>query len=393
MPRSQPTSNIQSGTNTVVIEEARIINVDMAHWTADVVTKNSQRQLIDLQWAHPYFHFAGGEGIYVMPEVGARVQVCMPSDSSPFILCFLTTFEREATNTSDTTGGAQASLQPEDSESEGNPREVTFRSGRPKMEQGDIMLRTRDGNAIWLHRGGVVEIGATPVSRRFYIPLLNYIRDVCENYEMKSLAGEMSWQVMRADQNPQGDAEALFTLASRNYSQDEFATVMLRVGHVDDSNRLRLTIAPNKINPVSGEVDGEAVFNMEITESGDLTVTVKQDVDVTVDGDLTENVSGSVTQEYGSDHNLTVGGGQSVEVSGSHELEAASSTEKLSSGKTFDCQSFKIGSGASTPIMVLSGAMMAYIQFHTHPSPSGPTGPPNGPPPSNVITSLKGKAE
>ena len=238
-----------------------------------------------------------------------------------------------------------------------------------------------------------MEIGSTLVSRRFYIPLLNYIRDVCENYEMKSLAGEMSWQVTRADQNPQGDAEALFTLASRNFSQDEFATVMLRVGHVDDTNRLKLTIAPNTINPLSGEVDGEPVFDLEITEEGDVTMTIEGDVEKTINGELTETVNGSVTQEYGSDHNLSVGGSQSVSVSGTHELEASSSTESLSSGKTFDCQSFKIGSGASTPIMILSSAMMTYIKYHTHPSPAGPTGPPNGPPPSSAITSLKGKAE
>lgn len=385
---------VQRGNNPVVIEEGRIINVDMAHWTADVLTKNSQRQLIDLQWANPYFHFAGGEGIYVMPEVGARVQVCMPSDSSPFILCFTTTFEREATNAPDTVGGAQASLQPDDAESEGDtPREVTYRSGRPKMEQGDIMLRTRDGNAVWLHRGGVVEIGATQIARRFYIPLLNYIRDVCENYEMRSLAGEMSWQVSRADQNPTGNAEAVFTLASRNYAQDEFATVFLQIGHVDDSNRLRLAIAPNKVNPVSGEIDGDSVYELIIDEGGEVNITVKGDQNVHIQGELSEIVDGNVTQQYGSDHSVTIGGNQSVGVSGTHELEATSSTERLSGGKTIDAQSIKAGGTATTPVVILTGALMAYIKFHTHPSPAGPTGPPNGPPPDSAIAARKLKAE
>jgi len=392
--RSQDNSIAQRGTNPVVIEEGRIINVDMAHWTADVLTKNSQRQLIDMQWANPYFHFAGGEGIYVMPEVGARVQTCMPSDSSPFILCFITTFEREQTNAPDTTGGAQASLQPDDSEgSDDTPREVTYRSGRPKMEQGDIMLRTRDGNAVWLHRGGVLEIGSTMVARRFYIPLLNYIRDVCENYEMRSLAGEMSWQVSRADQSPDGDAEAVFTLASRNLAQDEFASVFLQIGHVDDTKRLRLAIAPNKINPVSGEVEGDAVYELVVDEEGEVTVTTAGDQTVHVQGALKETVDGSVTHEYGSDHSQTVGGSQSVEVSGTHTLEASSSTERLSGGKTFDAQSIKAGAGAVFPVVIMTPAMMTYIMFHTHPSPAGPTGPPNGPPPDSAVTSGKLKAE
>lgn len=377
-----------------MIEEGRIINVDMAHWTADVLTKNSQRQLIDMQWAHPYFHFAGGEGIYVMPEVGARVQICMPSDSAPFILCFLTTFEREATNSSDTEGNQQASLQPDDAETEGNPREVTYRSGRPKMEQGDIMLRTRDGSNLWLHRGGVVEIGSTPVARRFYIPLLNVIRDVCENYELKSLAGEMNWQVSRSDQNAEGDAEAVFTLSSRNFSQDEFATVHLKIGHVDDTNRLKLVIAPNAIDPVSGEIEeGEPVYSLEIDEEGSITTTAAKDVTTTITGELSETVDGSVTQEYGSSHNLTVGGSQEIEVSSTHKLSATSSTEEMSAGKTFDCQTIKAGTGAIFPVVIMSPAMMAYVMFHTHPSPAGPTGPPNGAPPDSAITSSKLKAE
>lgn len=393
MPRSQETSSVQSGLNTVVIEEGRIINVDMVHYTADVMTKNSQRQLVDLQWASPYFHFAKGEGLSVMPEVGARVQICMPSDSTPFILCFVTTFERETTNTPDNTGDANASLQPDDTESEGTPHEITYRSGRPKMEQGDITLRTRDGNSIWLHRGGVIEIGATPIAKRYYIPLLNYIRDVCENYEMKSLAGEMSWHVSRADQNPAGNAEATFTLASRNFSQDEFATVFLQIGHVDDANRLRLAIAPNVINPVSGEVEDGAAFELTINESGDISITTQGDKTVSIEGELSETVSGSVTQEYSSNHSQTVGGNQTISVSGTHELEASSSTERLSGGKTFDAQSIKAGAGATFPVVIMSPAMMAYIMFHTHPTPAGPSQPPNGPPPTDAITSRKLKAE
>jgi hypothetical protein len=261
------------------------------------------------------------------------------------------------------------------------------------MEQGDIMLRTRDGNHVWLHRGGVVEIGSTPIARRFYIPLLNYIRDVCENYEMRSLAGEMSWQVSRSDQNATGNAEAVFTLASRNYAQDEFASVFLQIGHVDDSNRLRLVIAPNVVNPVSGEVDGDAVYELTISSEGEVNVSVSGNQNVQIQGDLSETVDGEVTQSYNSDHGQNVGGNQTISVSGDHKLEASSSTERLSGGKTIDAQSIKAGGTATTPVVILSAALMAYIQFHTHPSPAGPTGPPNGPPPSNAITAGKLKAE
>lgn len=393
MPRSQPNSMIQRGGSPVRIEEGRIVNVDMTHWTADVVTKNSQRQLIDLQWASGYFHFTGGEGIYVMPEVGAMVKVCMPSDGPPFILCFVTTFEREQTNSPDSDGGGLTSLQPDTTTSSETPREVTYRSGRPKLEQGDIMLRTRDGNTLWLHRGGVVEIGSSGVAKRYFIPLLNTIRDICENYELVSLGGELSWTVTRADENPEGSAEAAFTLASRNFAQDEFATVFLRVGHVDGSDRLKLLVAPNRINPRTGVVNGEPVFEFVVNESGDLDCTVKGDATITVKGNLSETVEGDATFGFQGNLSENVSGDQSTSITGGHSLEANSSTERLAAGKTIDAQNIKLGQGAIFPVMILSPVMMAYIMFHTHPVAGSATGPPTTPPPESMIKSRKAFAE
>lgn len=362
----------------------------MANFTADVKTKTSQRQLIDVQWSSPYMHFAKGEGINFMPEVGAICKVCMPSDGTPFIMCFVTTFERERPADGQ---DSETTLHPDSTESQESPAEVTFRSGRAKMEQGDIHLSTRDGNALWLHRGGVVELGANGITKRFYIPLLNTIRDVCENYDMVSLAGEMSWTVSRDDRNASGDAEAAFTLASRNFAQDEFATVFLRVGHVDDTKRFQLLIAPNRINPRTGEVDGDVVYSVEIDEEGNLDVTVKKKATINIQDELALTVGGDANLTFSSNLNETISGDRDTQISGNHSMQATGSTERLSADKTIDAPRIKLGGSAMYPVLIMSPATVSFLMGHTHPVTGAATGPPVATTSPNMMTARKTVAE
>lgn len=361
---------VQRGVNSVLIEEGRIINVDMAHWTVDVRTMHSQRLLLDMQVGAPYLHFAAGEGIYAMPEVGAKVKTCSPSDGSPFILCFITTFEREGQPQSDE---GQTTTRPttETSSDTGDaPSEVTFRAGRPKLQQGDIMMRCRDGNQIWLHRGGVVEIGATWIAKRFYIPLLNTVRDIAENWEALTLAGDMTWHVERADSSQDRESrgdEATFTLMAKNTAQDQYATVLVRAGHVDDSTRFRMVIAPNLIDMRTGEAQSGSVFTMDISDSGSVDMTVSENVSVTIEGDLDQTVNGDATYEYGSNRTSNVSGDSSDTISGSHRLEAASSEERIDGTKTITCPSIKLGSsGASKAVVLATPAVIQFFLAHTH---------------------------
>ena len=289
---------VERGSNSVWIETGQIINVDMAHWTVDVRTKNSHRQLLDKQVCAPYLHFNSGEGSFAMPEVGAKCMVCSPADDEPSIPCFITAFEREPL-------GEPSTQSEEEGDGEGQS-EVTFRAGRPKLQQGDLMMRTRDGNQLWLHRGGMVEIGATHLAKRVYIPISNMIRDVFENYQARSTAGDMTWQTMRSDTSADGEARALFTLAARKFAQDEKNSVMIQAGHVAEGEgdagviHLRCVVAPNAVDADTGEVEGDAVYeftvdaegNVEATVAGDITMEVTGAVEITVDGEGTLTFGG-----------------------------------------------------------------------------------------------------
>ncbi len=389
MTRRFRESIAEHGPNPVRIEEGRIINVNMKRWTADVRTRESQRTYFDVQWSSPYFHFAGGEGIFFMPEVGAKVKVCRPSDTDPFIMCFVTPFERSARQ-ADETGEVPPSSNPTSTEAEESSSDVTYRAGRPYLQQGDIMLKTRDGNAIWLRRGGVVEIGSTKISKRLYIPILNYIRDICENYSMWTAGGLLSWVVTRSDTNPEDEATAVLTVAARNVAQDEKASALIRIGHVDDTNRLRVVIAPRNIDARTFEVSGDAVYSLDIDQDGNVTEAVKKDVDYTVEGDLTWNITGSATFNHDGDVEHQIGGGLTVDVGGEHSLEASSSTERISGSKTIDCSSIKLGgAGATTPMMLANLAIITFISGHTHPVNGPNTGPPTGAPPPNSYQAQK----
>lgn len=372
MPRTYSNSQIQRGVNPVLIEDGRIINVDMLHWTVDVVTRNSYRQLFDLQVASPYLHFAKGEGIYVMPEVGAKVKVCIPSDGSPFVLCFYTTFERTASSN-------QSSTQTSDSSTQEAPSEVTFKSGRPNLQQGDLIMRGRDGNHVWLHRGGVVEIGSPGLAKRLYIPITNMIRDFCENYELTSLGGHLSWTVLRSDTSPDGEAETYFTIAAKEHAQDAKASIFFRIGHNTDTQRLHLIIASNSIDPDTGSITGSPVFEVSIDNEGnvdasckDLTLSILGDLNITVASDTTITTTGSSTEVVGTDKSITA--------SGSISLQATTCRETVSGAKIISSPTIRLGSeGSSIPVVLATPALLAFLASHTHPVGTAITGPPTTP--------------
>lgn len=379
MPRRHGNSMIESGLGNTVVENGRIINVDIKHWTVDVRTQYSQRQLLDTQVGAPYLHFNSGEGIFAMPEVGAKVMVCTPSDGAPFVMCFCTTFEREGAP-ADSDNQESSTIPSTENTEDGAGTEVTFRAGRPYLQQGDLMMRCRDGNQIWLHRGGVVEIMSTGLCRRLYIPLNNVIRDVAENWVVDSLAGSMEWRVERTGSSSSTDREdnATFTLAAKNLAQDQLSTVHLRVGRVDDTKRLRLAIAPASLDE-DGESEGDLSFLLEIDEEGTVTAAIAKDVNLTVEGEFNAQIDGVAAYQYGSDLGMTIGGGYSVEVTGAHELEASSSKESLSTSKEISASSIKLGGpGATTPVMLVTPAVAAF-GYHIHPTPAGPSGIPQTP--------------
>lgn len=384
---NRPFSNslIERGASATGIEEGRIFNVNMRRWTADVRTATTQKTHLDIPWSNPYFHFTGGEGIFFMPEVGAKCMVCSPGDETPFILCFTTPHERPDAQEDD----GSSALDGTTGEDEDQPRSnVTFKAGRPDLQQGDIMIRTRDGNGVWFRRGGVVEIGSNPITKRVFIPLLNYIRDFCENYELSTAGGRLSWNVARSDENAAGEAAAVLGIMSRDMAQHEFGTVAVQIGHIDDSAKLRVVVAPQAVNPNNLTVESGSVFSFVVDGGGNVSLDAGNDLNVNVGGAANVTVTGAATHTYSGGLTEEVTGDRAITISGGHTVEAATSDETISAGKTIDAATIKLGGGAVNHL-IMAEPFIPWIVGHVHSHPMGPTGPPTAPPFDKGIMTTK----
>ena len=309
------------------IETARIVNVNIDDWSVDVTSlPPADKKYFDIQVMSPYFHYSNGEGIYCMPEVGALVWVCRPTEGefgTPFVL------------------GYQA---PYDGDSQ------SYRNGRQSLNPGDIMLRTRDENFIILRRGGVVQIGATPTAQRIFIPIRNIIKDFCENYELYSFGGELTWTTDRTDQTTTGDAPTTFSLKAKRLANEPGQVAQLTIGsHGEgDPTILKLDIFE------SGQNGAKKVASMTFDDAGNATWTLVKDWTVTAKGNIGfESKEGDIS--FKADQGAaSLEASKAVSVKSDTSdvtVEAAGAIKETSTGHTIEAPSIKLGgAGASHPV-------------------------------------------
>lgn len=231
------------------------MNVNIKDWSVDVAGEFANKVFLDVQVSSPYLHYANGEGIYTMPEVGAMCWVCLPSTghmSPAFIMGFMAPIDERK--------GSDGKIA------------ANFRASRQNMNPGDIMMRTRDDNFCILRRGGVVQIGATPIAQRLFIPLRNVIRDMCENYDLFSLAGEMTWSVDRTDQTTDGSAPTLFSLKVKNKANEPEHAAVLTLGSHKDDDQLTL----NMLIKESGAAGAKTMVQLQINKTGTVTWNMEE---------------------------------------------------------------------------------------------------------------------
>jgi len=164
----------------VKLVRARVVYVDTSKYRCTVIDETGGTYE-GIQVMPVYVNTEGG-GIFWMPEVNSIVWLLFPSvDRVPMILG----------------GCAQPAQLGQDDESDPND----FRMNRPVLNEGDMELSSKDGNFLIMRRGGVIEVGATQVAQRVYIPLSNVIRDLCENYELLTTGGKLSFRSRREDES------------------------------------------------------------------------------------------------------------------------------------------------------------------------------------------------
>lgn len=160
----------------MVLEQAAVVAVNVREFSVDLLTDDTSRHMLGVPIMQPLSHPDHAGGIHMMPEVGAKCWVCTPGDStSSFIIGFMWN------------APTQSGSRPYDGEG------PNFTGNRAPMEPGDICLGTVDGNAVTIRRGGIVQVGASGLCQRVYMPIGNVVRDYFQRYHGVSPLGEIEW--------------------------------------------------------------------------------------------------------------------------------------------------------------------------------------------------------
>lgn len=322
--------------DSAYVERAQVVNVSAQDYSVDFITEKSMRYYGDVPFSCPYTHSAAGEGAFFMPEVGATCWVCWPSDDSfPFILGYAPPVDMEG----------------------------RWRGNRRNMNPGDFYVGTRDGNGVVIRRGGVVQVMATPLAQRMYLPINNIIRDWCQNYELHAFGGDLTWEVHRPETNDAGDKTTTWTLKAKEKATDKAAVMELTAGHHEDSE----TALQMKIYADGTE---EHTQNLQLTvkKSGEVKwetqdsflVSAQKNVELAA----TENMKLSAQQE------AMLSGVQGVKIessSGGIVVSAPSSNIELGAGIVITPDGTVTLGGEGAEPAVKGTALLAFLSSHTHP--------------------------
>jgi len=328
--RSSMTS--KEGQVPARIVQCRVVNLNLTNYTVDVASLFDRHRYYNIQVTSPYQHFSNGEGLTCIPEVGSHCLVCLPSDSTqPFVLSFFMPFQK--------IDDASAPDAPQGTASHGAqvpyPSAATFAGGRPTPKPGDMYMRGRDGNFFILHRGGVLQIGATELSQRIFIPLDNRMIDISENYAHHNVGGSIVWGIQDGAGQTNFPTQQVETF--RIFANDKYADVRVTRGKVpaplEGAGGLsgdvvyEVAISPKGFNADSGDAAGSGtakgiVYHFATDRKGNVTMTVagqvtgrfKKAVSLSFDDDLSINGKKNIFIE--APDSLTISGGKSTHVKG-----------------------------------------------------------------------------
>lgn len=383
-------SPVGDGKCTFRCETGIISSVNVQNMTVDWVSQHSGRQVPGVQIMAPYINYNNGEGFTVVPEVGSICVLCWPSDEeSPFIMGFITAPEAASVDTGNVdptedqeTAAATLASTPKVSTSGGTTQErvsdASYRANRPVLNPGDMLWQGRDENFVVLRRGGVLQIGSTNICQRAYIPVGNYIRDFCEDWELNTASGTMSWVVYPSETTPDANAPTEFMLVAREFAQDKMASVKISVGSLIKSDALpsgalpfiEVVVAPDNVDPTDGTTQSES-FILRIGRDG-TTYTMQADRSVKVTGTDTLVVDKDQSITITGDRDLTVQGKLTENITGDHTITGdEGSAETWAKIKSITATAVKLGGTDASEPGVLGLQLLQWLATHTH-IPNGP---------------------
>jgi len=233
------------------VTEAQILDVNPDAWTMTLRTVANDEIFTHVPIVSTYLHHFAGEGIHYMPEAGTMCWICKPSegDTKPFIVAFRPPADEKG----------------------------TFRANRPVLNPGDVHISTRDGNAIKIRRGGVIEIEASPLARTFWLPVANKIMSFAANHEIVTLGGSQKWRTARPEEDEDGNHATKYTLKAKEFSEHKQQVVQLDAGGQIDGGVFKLQVFAD--GNIGSEDALDAQFSATIDKEGKVAIEA-DDVDI-----------------------------------------------------------------------------------------------------------------
>lgn len=215
---------------TLKVCKAMVAAVDKTKWTCTVIGEDlPPTEDVPI---NPILIGKDGNGAYYLPEVGSTVWVGEIAHIGTFILM-----------------GCALPFEGEDEPVDGDNS-----MGRHQAEPGDFIINGIPGSSLAVRGSGVIEIGASPIAKRFYIPVQNFVRDFCKAYEMLAAGGKLSFGTREGDTrfgtitenvitdptSPTGIEEVTvakvptkFELKIKEFAQDKEPVIELQMGRVE----------------------------------------------------------------------------------------------------------------------------------------------------------------
>lgn len=325
--RSDSSASLTS--QPAMVFKAQVLNVNIRDFTVDVVYESYPYSThLDIPFMTPYVHQHQGEGLNFMPEVGSTCWICTPSESGrgAFVLGWMPVGE-----------------------------DGSYRAGRQLLNPGDLHFSTRDGNFVFLRRGGIVQVGSTPVCQRLYIPIRNIIRDLAENYELTTPAGDLNWTVLRAEDRGDGHVGTFFSLACHEYADDPIANplALLKIGSHGEGDDTILSLVTRD------KGGGSVKTRLTVSKSGTVEWQVQEDFTLDITGSLTARIKKQMTVTSTQDMSFKTSEAFSAKGASAH-IEGGGAVLDLQSFAALNGTVVKLGD-AVFPVMVAHPTMIAFL--------------------------------
>ena len=362
-------SPVHSGGASAWIEGGTITSVDPKGFTVSWESDNSEKELEGLPILSPCFHQGFGEGLFCLPESGAKALVLFPSDKSfPIVLGYYSDPEQQEP---DQGAGATESSEIQEEAA------VTFGAGRKTMHPGDFSYYGREGNFIFFRRDGSVGVGSSPGCQTMYFPLQNLLWSVAKKARLDTSGGQLFWDVSPSDNGDKDVTQLKAYLKERAGATK--ASILVRMGRVLNATQ------------VPGDDPGKGVFEMVVSPEGvDAEGRCsKQKIVLRFDhnGNLFFFTRGTVTTEIKEtwsteckkralkvteDSEVHVGGNYTLEVDGDLTIKARNVKIEATGNASFLGSMLRFGSAGASQAFIKGIELVAALASHVHPSPGAP---------------------